>query len=74
MFLVLAKYKGILNKIMNGDPQLLLHVFKVKYLKVFTENIINIYQSVFPEKNFFSKYSQKGVFGGNYPLIFTSSG
>ena len=34
IFLVLAKYKGILNKIMNGDPKLLFHIFKVKYLKI----------------------------------------
>ena len=33
IFLVLPKYKGILNKIMNGDPKLLFHIFKVKYLK-----------------------------------------
>ena len=29
--LVLAKYKGILNKIMIGDPQLLFHIFNIKY-------------------------------------------
>ena len=29
VFLVLVKYKGILNKIMNGDPKLLFHIFKV---------------------------------------------
>ena len=34
IFLVFAKYKGILNKIMNGDPKLLFHIFKVKYLKI----------------------------------------
>ena len=32
--LVLAKYKVILNKIMNGDPKLLFHIFKVKYLMI----------------------------------------
>ena len=31
IFLVLAKYKGILYKIMNGDPKLLFHILKVKY-------------------------------------------
>ena len=34
IFLVLAKNKGNLNKIMNGDPKLLFHIFKVKYLKI----------------------------------------
>ena len=37
IFLVLAKYKDILYKIINGGPKLLFYIFKVKYLKI--ENI-----------------------------------
>ena len=32
--LVFSKYKSVLYKIMNGDPKLLFHIFKVKYLKI----------------------------------------
>ena len=35
IFLVLVKYKGILYKIMNGDPTLLLHILDVIHLKIF---------------------------------------
>ena len=34
IFLVLAKYKGILYKMMNRDPKLLFRIFKVIYLKI----------------------------------------
>ena len=34
IFLFLAKYKGILYKIVNGDPKLLFHIFRVKYFKI----------------------------------------
>ena len=27
-------FKSVSSKIMNGDPQLLLHIFKVTYLKI----------------------------------------
>ena len=49
---------------MNGDPQILFHILKVKYLKIMANNIMNFSKAVFPEKNFFRKYSQKSwVFG-----------
>ena len=51
---------------MNGDPQLLFHILKVKYL-------MNFYQAGFPEKNFLENIRKKVRFGGNYPLIFTLS-
>ena len=35
---------------MNGDPTLLFHIFKAIYLKIFSENTMNFYQSVYPEK------------------------
>ena len=73
IFLVLAKYKGILNKKINGDPKLLFHIFKVKYLKIIYLNFINFYQSVLLEKNFLEKISKKVGFWGNYPLIFILS-
>ena len=31
---------------------------------------MNFYQSVFPEKKLFQKYSQKSGFVGNYPSVF----
>ena len=62
MFLVLVKYKGILYKIMNGDPAVLFHIFKY-YLKFFTENIMNFYQSVFPEKTFSKVFAKSRVLG-----------
>ena len=34
---------------------------------------MNIYQSVFLEKNFFENIRKKVGFGGNYPMIFTFS-
>ena len=36
---------------------------------------MNFYQAVFPEKkNILENIYKKGLFGGNYPLIFTLSG
>ena len=35
---------------------------------------MNFHPPVFPEKKVFRKYSQKGVFLGTYPLIFTLFG
>ena len=35
---------------------------------------MNFYQTVFPEKKLFRKYSQKSGFWGTNPLIFTLSG
>ena len=34
IFPVLTRFKGTLNKIINGDPLLLFHIFKVKYLNI----------------------------------------
>ena len=44
---------------MNGDPELLFQIFRVKTLKIITENIMNFYQLVFLEKKLFRKYSEK---------------
>ena len=41
---------------MNGDPKLLFHIFKVI---LFTENIMNFYQSVLLEKSFFENNCKK---------------
>ena len=41
--------------------------------RLFSENIIHFYQSVFLEKNFFENIHKKVGFRGNYPLIFTLS-
>ena len=65
-------FKIVLSKIMNGDPQLLFHIFKIKYLRLCAKNIINFYPAVFPEKTW--KIFTKNWFWGNYPLIFTLSG
>ena len=59
---------------MNGDPKLLFHIFKINVLRLIIENIVNFYQSVFPEKKFSENICRKGGFWGNYPLIFTLSG
>ena len=55
---------------MNGDPKLLFQIVKVKK-RLFTENIMNFYQSVLLEKNFLENISKKVGFWGNYPLTFT---
>ena len=44
---VLAKYMGILNKIMKGDPPIIISYFPSKVFQdLFTENDMNFQQSV----------------------------
>ena len=58
---------------MNGDPKLLFHIFKVKYLKVICGKYYEFISVSFPSKNFLENICKKVGFGGNYPLIFTLS-
>ena len=64
----------MLNKIMNGDPKLLFHIFKVKCLKISCSKYYEFLSVFFPLKNFLENICKKGGFWGNYPLIFTLSG
>ena len=46
---------------------------ELNILRLFTESIMNFYQSVFLEKIFLENIRKNVGFGGNYPLIFTIS-
>ena len=46
---------------MNGDPHIII-LCLVIYLKIFTENIVDFYQSVSPEKNFLENIHRKVPF------------
>ena len=59
---------------MNGDPELLFHIFKVKYLKIIYWKYKEFLLVSFPWKNFLGNICKKIGFWGNYPLIFTLSG
>ena len=59
-----SQYKGILNKIVNGDPKLLFHIFKVKYLKI-KDYVLKYYyfhQADFPEKKFLENIHKTSEF------------
>ena len=58
---------------MNGDPKLLFHILKVKYLMIIYGKYYEFLSVTFPSKNFLKNIRKKVGFGGNYPLIFTLS-
>ena len=61
--------KIVSSKIMNDDPQLLSHIFKSKYLKIFRPT-----QNIKEKENLIENISKKGGFWVSDHLIFTLSG